>query len=283
MNLAHPGHATTGSCYQKEHSLNVQAHTPTDFAHAWNLTTTFAARQQPCGQCVNPEGPRSCQATTTEEFGKYPKDSHQRWPFAWLTEVFLQNGPTATFFYNFKPKQTLWRNFAPKKKCICDGTLSFDVPGSARKCPDVPRSAQKRPEVPGSLPEACPEVLPELWRICLQHTIKTTSEWIFGQTCAKSCLGNAISQKSKFRQKSVAGSLWRFSFHYLGGRFGPEKKYLAPPPQKKPQFAADTLPDPSASPGDPPPPCGIFNIISRIYTPPPCGRAKQVPFVKLAF
>ena len=36
---------------------------------------------------------------------------------------------------------------------------------------------------------------------------------------------------------------------FLGGRFDPEKKYLAPPPKKIPQFAADTLPAPR-----PPPP-----------------------------
>ena len=47
--------------------------------------------------------------------------------------------------------------------------------------------------------------------------------------------------------------------HQLGGHFGPEKKNLAPPPQKIPKFAAGTLPAPRPSRPSPPPPPGIFN------------------------
>ena len=53
----------------------------------------------------------------------------------------------------------------------------------------------------------------------------------------------------------------------LGGRCGPEKKYLAPPPPPKiPQFAADTLPAPRPLLFPPPP--GILNK----NDPPPSWR-----------
>ena len=62
----------------------------------------------------------------------------------------------------------------------------------------------------------------------------------------------------------------------LGGDFGPEKKYLAPPPPKTtPQTPSQPLASPS-SPAweDPPPPRGIFNKESS----PPSPGASDSPF-----
>ena len=55
----------------------------------------------------------------------------------------------------------------------------------------------------------------------------------------------------------------------LGGRFGPEKKYLAPPPPKK--FPADTLP------ATPPPLCWenapLLAVFNKNRRPPPPGTS----------
>ena len=63
-------------------------------------------------------------------------------------------------------------------------------------------------------------------------------------------------------------------FTSLGGHFGPEKKYLAPPPPPIPQFAADTLPPPRPSPSWRPPPLVEFSIKNR---PPPHLPAPRSP------
>ena len=75
--------------------------------------------------------------------------------------------------------------------------------------------------------------------------------------------------------------VWIFLFSWfpwnllLGGHFGPEKKYLAPPPPKKnPQFAADTLPAPRPLLENPPPLLG-FSI--KILTPAPLPAALDSP------
>ena len=57
-----------------------------------------------------------------------------------------------------------------------------------------------------------------------------------------------------------SGRSWIFSIlgPLLGGNFGPEKKYLAPPPPNSAQTPSRSPPLPR--PGDPPPPLpGIFN------------------------
>ena len=72
------------------------------------------------------------------------------------------------------------------------------------------------------------------------------------------------------------------TFH-LGGHFGPEKKYLAPPPTKFPGFPADTLPAPRPPPlsWENPPPPGIFNKkptpahSCRLGLPLPLPRAEK--------
>ena len=61
----------------------------------------------------------------------------------------------------------------------------------------------------------------------------------------------------------------------LGGQFGPEKKYLAPPSQKIPQFAADTLPAPRPLLYWRPPRPGIFN---KEGSPRPPPGASDSPF-----
>ena len=63
----------------------------------------------------------------------------------------------------------------------------------------------------------------------------------------------------------------------LGGRFGPEKKYLAPPPKKIPQFAADTLPHSRLLPFLEPHPFLGFSIRNR---PPPPPGASDCPIEK---
>ena len=65
----------------------------------------------------------------------------------------------------------------------------------------------------------------------------------------------------------------QYVLYLLGGHFSPEKKYL-PPPQKNPQFAADTLPAPRPLlDKHPPPPSGIFNKKST----PPAQRPQTPP------
>ena len=73
---------------------------------------------------------------------------------------------------------------------------------------------------------------------------------------------------------SSGGASNPVSENRLGGRFGPEKKYLAPPPKKNPQVSADTLPAPPPPRNTPPPPVG-FSIKKR---PPPSPGASDSPF-----
>ena len=64
--------------------------------------------------------------------------------------------------------------------------------------------------------------------------------------------------------------------YYLGGHFGPPKKYLAPPP-KNPQFAADTLLTPWPLLETPPP---LEFSIKNLHPPPPppLPAASDSPF-----
>ena len=104
---------------------------------------------------------------------------------------------------------------------------------------------------------------------------------------SKSTLWGTPRQVPKPAQKALRGALsgpgpkstpvngGRDRNHNLGGNFGPEKKYLAPPPPQIPKFPSNTLPapPPPTRRGDPPPLLGF----SMKNLPPPL-RPLGLPF-----